>query len=251
MILRTIAIAWLLGASHALAQDAEPGATDETEAPPEGDEADAQARQLFTNGATLYEEGRYEQAITAFRAAYELSGKHDLLLNIANAQERLGETAAAVTTLNDYRIYADAEMQVTLERRIRVLEERIEQQEEEAEAARVAEPTPAPVAPTPEPPPSVATTQRRSNPIKWVVLGTGAALAGGFGATTVISYGQGQSARDANDQASYDSARSLNTVSGVLTGLGGGLLVAGIALPAKRSVSVAPMGTGIRFGMRF
>jgi len=201
------------------------------------DSADQEeAKRLYTSGAELYEEGNYELAIKAFREAYELSDRHPLLMNIANAYERLGDLKATVDTLDEYRIYADDETKDKLERRIRVLEERIDAQGDMAASSTVeAEDEPEMV----------------PNPVKWVVLGSGGALAATFGAVTYVSYSNGQTAADAGDQVAYDSARSLNTIAGALTGVGGALMVVGIALPTERAVSITPTGTGFRLGMRF
>jgi len=195
-----------------------------------------EAKRLYSSGAELYEEGNYELAIKAFREAYEISKRHPLLMNVANAQERLGDLQGAIDSLNEYRIYADLETKEKLERRIRVLEQR----QDEAGPATAATPMPAETGPQMEP-----------NPVKWVVLGTGGAIAAGFGVVTFVSYSNGQSAVDANDEAAYNSARSLNTIAGALTGVGGALMVVGLALPAERAVSVSPMANGVRFGLRF
>ncbi len=87
--------------------------------------------------------------------------------------------------------------------------------------------------------------------MKWVLLGTGTALAGGFGAVTYVSYANGNTARDDGDETAYNSARSLNTVSGVLTLVGGGVAAVGIALPSSRPVSISPTAGGLRLAGRF
>lgn len=102
-----IALLWLLS-GVALAQD-----------------DDARARELYDNGAILYEEGRYEDAVAAFSEAYRLSGRPALLFNIANAQERLGLWVEAHETLSRYRAYATADERETLDRRIANLERRM------------------------------------------------------------------------------------------------------------------------------
>lgn len=237
----------------AWAQDAdEPSAPDTPVATPAPapvatpvDDTDAEAKRLYTSGAELYEEGRYAMAIKAFREAYAMSGRHTMLMNIANAHERLGELSEAVTALDEYRIYADEATKAKLERRIRTLEQRIAEENQAAAAAAAA--TPAPL-PTPAPAP-VATS--RANPTKWVLLGTGGVLAGAFGATALVTYGNGQDAASEGNRQAYDSARTLNTVSGVVAGTGGALAVIGLALPARRNVSLAPMGAGVRVGVRF
>jgi len=86
---------------------------------------DSRARELYENGAILYEEGRYQDAIKAWREAYLLSGRPLLLYNIANAQERLGEWRLALETLNEYRAYAPASDREMLDRRINNLERRL------------------------------------------------------------------------------------------------------------------------------
>ena len=57
---------------------------------------EARAKELYENGAALYEEGRYEEAILAWEEAYRLSSRPVLLFNIANAYERLGRGRGAV-----------------------------------------------------------------------------------------------------------------------------------------------------------
>ncbi len=54
-----------------------------------GGEDDSRARQAFLDGAAAYDEGRYEEALTFFTFAYELSGRPALLYNIALVEDRL------------------------------------------------------------------------------------------------------------------------------------------------------------------
>lgn len=91
------------------------------------DDPDARARELYENGAMLYEEGRYEEAITAWEEAYRLSERHALLYNIANAQERLGDYQAALDTLAEYRALAPASERDVLDRRLKSIERRMEE----------------------------------------------------------------------------------------------------------------------------
>lgn len=88
-------------------------------------DADARARELYDNGAILYAEGRYEDAVAAFSEAYRLSERPALLYNIANAQERLALWREAHETLSRYRAYATADERETLDRRIANLERRM------------------------------------------------------------------------------------------------------------------------------
>ncbi len=89
------------------------------------DASEDRARELYENGAILYNEGRYDDAVLAWQESYRLSERFELLYNIANAQERLGMWDEALETLNRYRAYAPAEERDTLDRRIANLERRI------------------------------------------------------------------------------------------------------------------------------
>jgi tetratricopeptide (TPR) repeat protein len=128
----------LLGPALALAQD---------EPTPSAD--DERARELFQNGRVLHEEGRYEDAIAAWEEGYRLSKRPLFLYNIGNAYEKLGDLEHAIEYFNRYRAFAPEEERVTLERKIRALEERV------ADAQIVPDPEPEPE-PDPEPvrPPS-------------------------------------------------------------------------------------------------
>ena len=98
---------------------------------------DRRAEELFLLGDSLYEQGRYEAAITTFQEAYRLSGRTLLLFNIANAQERAGRWADAIATLRRYREHAPPSEGEALESRIERLEERIEEREASSAATPV------------------------------------------------------------------------------------------------------------------
>jgi tetratricopeptide (TPR) repeat protein len=193
-----------------------------------------QAKQLFRNGAALYEEGQYEQAITAFRLAWELSGNPKLLFNIAGAQERMGELAASRETLLQYRIFASEEEQVVLERRLRALEERLA-----VRPVPVPDPVPVPVPaplllPDPVPVPVPLGPPPRSDLPRWVTVGLGAGLAAAAGSVTAATYSLGRKHRREGDQSAYESVLTLNHVALGLTGAGGAVVVVGLVLPLGR-----------------
>lgn len=103
--------------------------------------ADEQAKELFVEGRTLYNQGRYEQAIEAWREAYALDPRPVLMFNLSNAYERSGQFEEALQSLETYRPAAKPEEVDALESRIRTLRERVEQAQEkerEAEAERLA-----------------------------------------------------------------------------------------------------------------
>ncbi len=101
---------------------------------------DSRARELYENGAILYEEGRYEDAIEAWQEAYRISKKPLLLFNIANAQERVGAWRDALESLNRYRAFAPADERDVLDRRMKNIERRVNEQEaDDAEQRRLDE----------------------------------------------------------------------------------------------------------------
>lgn len=127
---------------------------------------DAKARHLYNNGVMLYEEGRYSDAIAAWKAAYDLSPRPLLLYNIAEAQERVGMWQEALDTLNRYRAYAPAEERDRLTKRIENIEKHLRAQraEEDARQAQVrSEPQPQAV-PRPQVRPEPRPEPRRSAP---------------------------------------------------------------------------------------
>lgn len=141
---------------------------------------DQRARELYENGAILYEEGRYEDAVAAFEEAYRLSNRPALLFNIANAQERCGRWSDALDVLSRYRAYAPAAERETLDRRISNLERRIAEAKEAPPPPVVVE-APKPVAA----PPPTASSATLLRPLPLAIagagvlsLGVGAALGG-------------------------------------------------------------------------
>jgi hypothetical protein len=91
-------------------------------------EADARARELYLRGDRLYAEGRYEEAVEAFRESYRLSGRPLLLFNLANAYERLARYEEALAALRDYAPHAPVEEEDQIRARIESLTRRAEAQ---------------------------------------------------------------------------------------------------------------------------
>ena len=168
MIIRDSAALLLsLGLAFApLRVEAAPAAVGSASAPgtaaPADDEKSAnlkRAEELFRNGERLYTEGSYESAILAFQECYELSKEPQLLYNIGNAYERLGDFANSRRYLDQYRAFAPEKEREALSRRIQALDQRQRDKEQkEREAAAAAEPARKPV----EPPPTV--TREPSTP---------------------------------------------------------------------------------------
>ncbi|MCB9763760.1 MAG: hypothetical protein H6739_28585 [Alphaproteobacteria bacterium] len=213
------------------------------------------AKELFYNGRDLYNEGLYQEAILAFEESYRLSGRHELLLNIASAQERLGQVQEAVDTLNRYRAYAPADEREALERRIRNLERRLAEEAENQPPEPVAQPAPAQPDPVPVPVKSPVTRQAP----RWGLVAGGAATAIGFGATAAATWGLSRTWIAEGDQETYEAVRPFNNASLALVGVGGGVAVLGLVLrkevPLDASASVVlwatPQDEAMVFGARF
>jgi tetratricopeptide (TPR) repeat protein len=198
----------------------------------------ARAKELYENGAILYEEGSYEAAILAFEQSYALSHAPALNYNLAKCYERLGRLADARRALDLYRAVAPAEERERLERRIISLDERIA-----AQAAAPAPTPPLPVTPTPAPTPSVGA---RPNPVKWALLGGGVAVGAVGGAMIGVGYTSAIDARAANDRERYEANRTLNLAGYGVAGVGLAATVVGLVLPASApALSIAPTGNGL------
>lgn len=128
---------------------------------------DTRARELYENGAILYDEGRYEDAVAAWNEAYRISQRPGLLYNIANAEERLGRYQDALDHLNRYRAFAEQNERDTLDRRIANLERRL------------AETTPPANNNTPVNPPATTEPPKKQgvSPLPFVFFGIGGASA--------------------------------------------------------------------------
>jgi hypothetical protein len=140
-------------------------------AAPEQIERDKQARGLFETGRQAYEDGRYRDAWAAFHDAYQLSGRPELLYNIGQTADRLGQDADA---LKAFRMYVErlpnAPNRRDVENRVRALEDRVSAsgraaQESTSDGSQPTDATPPPEitlhreAAAPGPPPAPAKEQ--------------------------------------------------------------------------------------------
>jgi tetratricopeptide (TPR) repeat protein len=85
---------------------------------------DEYARELYLRAESAYQEGNYNQAISALTRAYELSPRPALLYNLANAFERLGRYEEAASKLERYAAEAPEQQRETVRKRIASLEAR-------------------------------------------------------------------------------------------------------------------------------
>jgi tetratricopeptide (TPR) repeat protein len=100
---------------------------------PPREEDDRRARELFLRGEDHYAAGRYEKAAGLYEEAYELSRRPELLFNIANCFERLGDYDKAAAYLRRYLRSPRARDVVSVRERIKRLELAHEERQREIE----------------------------------------------------------------------------------------------------------------------
>jgi tetratricopeptide (TPR) repeat protein len=182
-------------------------------------DTDAEARGLFLAGQAAFATSRYDDALRYFRQSYELSGRPQLLYNIAVAADRLRRDDEALAAFEQFLrdAPADAPQRRDVEARIPVLREAVAR-------AREAVATDTPEATVPNerteasdetatddssdggvltnPPPA---SDRHRSVAPWVLTGAGAAVA--VGGVLSFALGRRDAARvtDASDGASWSS----------------------------------------------
>ncbi len=272
------------------APSASPASPASGPAPATGDEKAAnfnRAKELYRNGERLYTEGSYESAILAFQESYELSKEPQLLYNIGNAYERLGDFGNARRYLDQYRAFAPEKEREALSRRIQTLDQRQrekEQKERDAAAAAAVEKnnTPAqPVTTTPADPGKRDAGAAKRDPIygpaaialtAGVVIGLG--LGVGFG---IKANGEKKTALDgcmdgANDalfcstasQDALDKRKTSALVADIGFAVAGAAAIGLITVIALKAVRknrssqraqlvphAGPRGAGLTLGVRF
>lgn len=176
------------------------------------------AREIFENGQSLYREGRYEDAMVAFEAAWKLSEKPGLLYNMASCSERLGHYQQAIDQLNRYRVYAEPGERVALERRLTNLELRL------AENLEPEPPPPAPPPPPPEP------TFGRTGKALLIAGGTTAVIGGGV---QIFTYTRSVGWVAEGDRQTWEAWQPVNLAAGSVAAVGGTLALTGIILGAN------------------
>src|ERR1041384_5234546 len=91
------------------------------------DTKDAQA--FFELASQAYHDGRYEDAVDLFMKAYAIDPQPELLYNVAQAYERLGDVRNALRSYRDYLRQHPGDQDLTsVESRIQNLERRLREQ---------------------------------------------------------------------------------------------------------------------------
>lgn len=138
---------------------------------------DARARELFLEGEAHYAAGRYELAAERYLEAYQLSQRPELLFNVGNAYERLGDYEKAARYLGEYVDNPRARDVVSVRERIRRLEAAAADQKRRAQQEQQPVPQPG-SAVTASPAPGAERGRTRST---WWLVGSGVTAAGAIG----------------------------------------------------------------------
>jgi len=209
----------------------------------DGGGRDNQAREHFLVGKRYFEQARYPEAAREFEEAYRLSGRSELLLNLALAEERALDYQASIAALNRYlEVEPATPDRAEIEARI----ERLEVLQAE-EAARVRAQAEALAARQGDEPASAGNRQRGDgdggpSTLQWVGMGLlvgagafgGAALGTGLAAESI--YDDLDSAQDADGRIpadrvdDRDRGESLARASTALSFTALGLAIGGLVL---------------------
>ena len=189
----------------------------------DGSEADTEAREHFAAGSRYFDAGDYRAAAVEFEASYRLSGRPALLYNLYLAQERVGNTAAAVSYLERYLSDGEpGDRRAALEVRLENLRARLH--EERLEAAQRAD--------------RERELREASDPglVPW-----GVAAAGGVVAATgvvlllvalsdvaTVESPEGDMPRWEDSADAYGRAPVLSTVGGIALGVGAAAAITGV-----------------------
>ncbi|MBS2016521.1 MAG: hypothetical protein JST00_26795 [Deltaproteobacteria bacterium] len=243
--LACLSVATVAGAAPAVAQ---PGGTVNTSGyaaacsaesvPKERSEA---AHNLFKSGKQDYDDNHLDEAIKAFKWAYEKDcSKHELLIIISRAYELKGDKAEAVRALEIFLqrepTNSDAD---TYRRRIKQLKDSIV-----AAPAPTPGPTAAPTSSSGGSPPPPKGEDRGHTPYPWILVGVGGAavVAGVIVLATTPKLPDGCTAatktctRVPNEtplqyterQEAAGRSQTQPTVGGVIAGVGGAVLIGGL-----------------------
>jgi tetratricopeptide (TPR) repeat protein len=202
---------------------------------------DENARRHFESGAAYLQQSDYENALREFQAAYGLSKRPPLLLNIAVVYERMGKLQEAVDTLTKY-LEEDPKSpeRTTLETRIANLKKRIEATPKPAPATTAPPPAastapPAPPAPTAAPiaqPPAVSSPSEPNRTPAFISFGIGGAAAVGAVVTGLIAKGKYDDADETcKPSCSDDTVSSIKTMA-LVTDVLSGVAVVGVGVGA-------------------
>lgn len=199
-------------------------------AQPTSEGGDVEARALFDAGEVAFREGRFDDALADFQAAYDRSPRPLLLFNIGTAADRLRRDAVALDAFERYlAALPEAPNAVEVRARVEVLRQAVAASAEEVSTVPTEVATPPPTG---------------SDPTPWIVTGVGGAVVvagavllglGTADAAAVTNAPQGSSWSDV--AGAYDRAEPLSIGGAVALGAGVAALLTGIVWGAMISGS--------------
>ncbi len=254
-------------------------------APSDEDAKLKRAEELFNNGRQLFKEGAYEAAILAFTESYELSKLPDILYNIGNSYEKIGDFANARKYLDQYRAYAPEKERETLTRRIQNLDARLREQDEKARVERDKQPPPDQTTPekdpkdTPPPDPQPQPQPKKDRVFGPAAIGLTALAVAGLGLGVGFGVAAQKQSTEAKNfcepsgsttfctieaQEALDKQKSRALIADISFGVGAAAAIAVIAVvvvkatrkkSAEQRASLAPYfgprSAGVSLGLRF
>jgi hypothetical protein len=221
---------------------------------------DENARIHFEAGASYLKQSDNESALREFQAAYSLSKRPALLLNIANVYERMGKPKEAVDALGKY-LEEDPKTadRTTVETRIANLKKRAESLPPPVPPPTTSAPlgppaaSAGPPAPTVAPPAAPEAPPPAAGPNRvpaYVAFGVGGAAAIGAVVTGVVASGKFSDAekqcKPSCPDGTVDSIKSTALVSDILTGVA----IAGVGVGAVLFFTARSAGSEPAAGLR-
>ena len=216
-------------------------------------EAQADFRDDVSSGVQHYKAGRYNEAIRAFRSAYAIKPRPELLYNIARCQEKSGQIDLALATYREFLL----QQGTTADLRAKVLDATAALQVERASRGRGSGGGAAP--PSRHASPGGGTSD--DHLVEWILVGGGGfAVATGlvFGALAVQEMNRFEDATERDAQIRHrDNTNQHAIVADVAAGLGIVAMTVGLVFlltdDGDTQVAVTPAagGTGVALAGRF
>ena len=205
--------------------------------------ADVDARTLFAEGRAAYDEGRFEVAVRAFRRAYVLSPRPELLYNIGQAELRAGHDDRALQAFEGFLRQApeDAPQRSEVQERVTVLRG----MGVVPSTAPETEPTAEPEEAAPEeaavtPVASDAQPSSGGDVAPWIVFGVGAAVLVAGGVMMGVGVSEAQRVTDAPTGSRWVDLQGAADNANILWGVGIGAAALGSPRRAPASSGVSP-----------
>ena len=189
--------------------------------------ADVDARVLFDEGRVAYDEGRFDDAVRAFRRAYVLSPRYQLLYNVGQAELRAGHDDRALEAFEGFlrQAPADAQHRSEVQERVTVLRGMGVTPTASAEAPQPAVTTTVVEEPVAEPAPPAS----GGDATPWIVVGVGGALVVAGAVMMGVGVSEAQRVTDAPVGSRWVDLQGAADSANILWGVGIGAAALGLA----------------------